>query len=88
MSFLDPKQQQDDDELPGTGLRLDLDVKACPSCRREALPWEKVCPDCGVPTVAATELPPRSFPLPHLDADDEEAGDDPAGGPADDPVDG
>lgn len=79
MGFLDPKKEQDeDDALPGSGVHLDLDVKMCPACRREVLPWQTTCPDCGTATVAPTEMPPRPFPLPHLD-DASDAGDDDAG---------
>jgi hypothetical protein len=72
MGFLDPKKK-DDDELPGSsGLQLDLDVRICPRCRRESLPWQDTCPDCGVPTVAPTDIPAESFALPHLALDDED----------------
>jgi hypothetical protein len=66
VGFLDPKQRNDEDEaLPGaTGLHLDLDLKRCPSCRREVDPWRTECPDCGVVPVASTELPGADFPLP------------------------
>lgn len=80
MGFLDPKRHQEDDELPGSGLHLDLDVRTCPACRREAMPWEETCPTCGVATVTTDEMPPQGFPLPHL-ADDE--GDASAEDPAD-----
>jgi rRNA maturation protein Nop10 len=73
MAFLDPKKQQEDDELPGSsGLRLDLDIRICPECRRESLPWQEECPTCGVPTVAPTALPAQRFVLPDLDEDAEE----------------
>jgi hypothetical protein len=86
MGFLDPKRK-DDEELPGSGLHLDLEVKRCPVCRRETLPWETTCPDCGVATVPADQLPARDEGLPdlsHLATDDgtpaedalPEAGDD------------
>jgi hypothetical protein len=73
MAFLDPKKKQDDEELAGaSGLRLDLDVRICPECRRESLPWQDTCPDCGVATVAPTDVPAASFTLPHLALDDDE----------------
>ena len=73
MAFLDPKkQQQEDDALPGSsGVHLDLDVRICPDCKREALPWEARCPACGVPTVAPSDVPASSFPLPAHLFDDE-----------------
>jgi rRNA maturation protein Nop10 len=77
MAFLDPKKQQEDDELPGSsGLRLDLDLRVCPECRRESLPWQETCADCGVPTIAPKDLPAERFSLPDLDEDGE---DDPDG---------
>ncbi len=86
MPFLDPKKQQQDDEaLPGSGVRLDLEIKLCPECRREALPWQDTCPTCGVATVAPADVPASSFPLPHLAVDDE---DDDGGGPGGDEASG
>jgi hypothetical protein len=66
MGFLNPKQQEEDDLLPGSDLHVDLDVRICPRCRREALPWQAECPDCSAATVAPTDLPADSFPLPGL----------------------
>jgi hypothetical protein len=57
MGFVDRKQQEDDD-LPGSGLHLELDLRRCPACRRETLPWQTRCPDCAVATVLAGELAP------------------------------
>ncbi|MFA9443858.1 hypothetical protein [Egicoccus sp. AB-alg6-2] len=73
MPFLDPKKQDDeDDALPGApGLHLDLDVRVCPDCRRQARPWESRCPDCDTATVAPQELPADRFVLPDL-GDEEE----------------
>jgi rRNA maturation protein Nop10 len=83
MAFLDPKKQQEDDELPGSsGLRLDLDVRICPDCRRESLPWQDACPDCGVATVPPTELPAQRFALPDLAIDGDEDQDDEVEGDA------
>lgn len=66
MPFMN-KGQEDDDELPGSGLHVDLASRFCPECRKEALPWQETCEDCGVPPVTADELPSSSFPLPaHL----------------------
>lgn len=67
----DPKKE----EQPGvgSGLRVDLEVKACPRCRRELHPWEPVCPDDGAEAVDRSALPRRDLPPPpaHL-LDDEE----------------
>jgi rRNA maturation protein Nop10 len=73
MAFLDPKKQQEDDELPGSsGLKLDLDIRICPECRRESLPWQEECATCGVPTVAPSALPAQRFALPDLGEDAED----------------
>jgi predicted amidophosphoribosyltransferase len=75
VGFLDPKNQDDeDDALPGaSGLHLDLDLKRCPRCRREVDPWRAECPDCGEVAVHAGEVPGSSFPLPPgLRGDDDE----------------
>jgi hypothetical protein len=78
MGFLDPKSRDDeDDALPGaSGLHLDLDLKRCPSCRRELTPWQERCADCGEVGVAASAVPATSFPLPdlsHLEVEGDEA---------------
>lgn len=84
MGFIDPKRDQDDDQdLPGAGgLHLDLDLKRCPSCRREVAPWQSTCPDCGDEVVDATAVPAADFPLAALalDVDDDpDDGDGPDG---------
>jgi hypothetical protein len=72
VGFLDPKKLQEDDELPGgSGLHLDLETKVCPSCQREALPWQTECEDCGVPTVVRADVPVAEFDLPNLLLDDD-----------------
>lgn len=67
------KKSEDDDELPGSGMRVDLDTKVCPQCRREAMPWEDVCPACSVSTVSPEDVPATEIPLPPglRDLDDE-----------------
>jgi rRNA maturation protein Nop10 len=80
VGFLDPKRKDEEEEPGASGLHLDLDTKVCPSCRREALPWQATCPECGVATVPPTQLPAERSPLDlrHLavDDDEDEAGDD------------
>ncbi len=63
MGFLNPKQKQDD-QLPGSGRSIDLDTKVCPTCRREALPWEDRCAECDVAPVPADEVPATEVSLP------------------------
>jgi hypothetical protein len=76
--FLDPKgADEEDDALPGApGLHLDLDDRRCQECRREALPWQHTCADCGGALVSRRDLPAETFPLPAHLLDDEPAGDD------------
>jgi hypothetical protein len=91
VGFLTPNQKGDEDEsLPGaTGLHLDLDLKRCPSCRRELTPWQERCGDCGDVGVAASAVPPDRFALPDLShlEDDEEPDADDAPGQTDAPTD-
>lgn len=75
MGFLDPSSPEEDDELPGgSGLHLDLDTRVCPACGREALPWQRDCQDCHVPTVDRGDVPVPVFELPNLDDTDEGPG--------------
>lgn len=69
MGFLDPdRHKEEDGELAGSsGLHVDLETKVCPACRREVLPWERICPDCGVTTALPRDLPPQAVALPSLD---------------------
>lgn len=78
MGFLDPKKQDDHDEIvPGApGLHLDLDERVCPDCRRTAPPWQQRCPDCGSALVAPNDVPAPRFALP---ADPDDDGDDEEG---------
>jgi ribosomal protein L40E len=91
MAFLSGRKQEDDDSLPGSDLHLDTEVKICPECRSEALPWETTCRTCGVATVRPGELPASELPhlswasLPELDDGSQ---DGPQGGPQDGPGDG
>jgi rRNA maturation protein Nop10 len=66
MPFLDPKKQDDEEQPGSSGLRFDLDIRVCPACRRESLPWQQECETCGVPTVPPAELPAQRFALPDL----------------------
>jgi rRNA maturation protein Nop10 len=78
VGFIDPKKDEEDEALPGaSGLHLDLDLKRCPSCRRELTPWQERCADCGELGVAASAVPADRFALPDLSHLDDES-DDPA----------
>jgi hypothetical protein len=64
------------DELPGggSGLELDLELRACPVCRRELHPWQLTCPDDGAAAVARAGLGSTMPPPPaHLLADEGDA---------------
>jgi rRNA maturation protein Nop10 len=77
VGFVDPRKDREEDQgLPGAaGLHLDLDLKRCPSCRRELTPWQERCPDCGEVGVAAGEVQPDRFVLPGLAELDDDAPD-------------
>lgn len=52
-------------------VHLDLDELACPTCRRDLLPWQTECPDCREPAVLRFGLAPAVPPPPaHLLDDD------------------
>jgi hypothetical protein len=69
----DPKKA-DDQQPGGAGLVVDLDLRACPSCRREVPTWQDTCSDCGVQAVARTSLQSQVPDIPaHLLVDDDEA---------------
>lgn len=76
MGLFTPRRDDDEHELGGSGLHVDLGEKACPSCRRDLLPWESVCRACGEPAVSRADLPPLSRPPAHL-LEDTDAGDQP-----------
>lgn len=57
----------------GSGLEVDLDEKACPTCGRLLHPWEPTCPDDGTAAADRASVPRRNLPPPpaHLLEDDE-----------------
>lgn len=72
MGYLLPERRNDEDPGDPAGLELDLDLKACPVCRRELLPWQATCPQDGAAAVAQRGLPRDDLPAPpsHLLDDD------------------
>lgn len=50
-------------DASGSGLELDLELRACEVCRRELLPWQATCPEDGGRGVKREELPPPADPL-------------------------
>ena len=74
MGFLLPQRKDDEQPGGGHGLEVDLDLKACPTCRRELQPWQTTCPDDGAAAVQRRDLPRDDLPAPpaHLLADDDE----------------
>lgn len=77
MGFVTNDPKKGDEQQPGgSGLVVDLGLRACPQCRREVPEWEDNCPECGVPAVAKTELRSAMPDIPaHLlgdEADEEE----------------
>jgi hypothetical protein len=69
-----PKQEEEPDG--GDALSMDLDLRACPTCRRELHPWEAECPVDGSAAVDRTSLgtPGLAPPPAHLLGDDEDMG--------------
>ncbi len=83
MGFINPKKEQEDGQLPGSGVEIDLETRVCPHCRREALPWEDRCPECGEVPVAPEDVPAQEVALPPglaalaaLEDEDRAVGDD------------
>jgi hypothetical protein len=81
MGFLNPKKQEDE-QLPGSGVSIDLDTKICPNCRREALPWEERCAECDEVPVPPDQVPATEMLLPPglaklAEENDEDGADDP-----------
>lgn len=73
--FAKRRDTEDPDGGGGSGLSMELEELACPTCRRRLLPWEATCPDDGAAAVKLTELAPRMAPPPaHLLDDDEPPG--------------
>lgn len=90
MGFIDPKKGGEEDEaLPGaSGLHLDLDLKRCPSCRRELTPWQERCPDCGELGVRSDQIAADTFALPGLAPEPDEGDEPDEAFTADEPDDG
>ena len=63
MGFINPKKQEDN-QLPGSGVEVDLETRMCPHCRREALPWEERCATCDAVPVPPEQVPAEDVPLP------------------------
>lgn len=68
MPFVQRHRIGEEEEGEATGLSLDLEERACPSCRRFLHPWQDACPEDGAPAVPRTALPTARPPA-HLLAD-------------------
>ncbi len=77
MDHPDGRSPEDD----GPEVHVDLDERACPTCRRDLLPWQPECPDCREPAVLRFGLPP-AVPAPpaHLVDEDPRTADADAAG--------
>jgi len=72
MGILERKRNEEEPGGAGNALELDLDLRACPTCRRDLHPWERTCPVDGSEPVPR-ELVTGDFPPPpaHLLMDEE-----------------
>jgi hypothetical protein len=71
MGIVERKRKEEEPGEAGSGLEIELELRSCPTCRRDLHPWELTCPIDGsepVPRKLVTrDLPP---PPAHL-LDDE-----------------
>lgn len=74
MSVFAKGPKQEEEPGGGSGLGMDLELRACPQCRRELHPWESTCPVDGSPAVPRTSLRTEHLPPPpaHLLADEDD----------------
>lgn len=63
MGFVQKRGGDEGGGSGGSGLEMDLDLKACGICRRELLPWQETCPDDGGPAVPKAGLPAEVDPV-------------------------
>lgn len=63
MGFVQKKGGDEGGGSGGSGLEMDLDLKACAICRRELLPWQDTCPDDGGKAVPKAGLPAEVDPI-------------------------
>ncbi|MEE8600842.1 hypothetical protein [Euzebya tangerina] len=79
MGFVTGDRKKGDEQQPGggSGLTMDLEMRACPACRREVHAWQDNCPDCGVQAVDRTSLASGMPAIPaHLLEDEPDAAED------------
>ncbi len=65
------RRREDHEEEDATGLVVDIEERACPTCHRFLHPWHDTCPDDASPAVPRTSLPTMQPPPAHL-LDDED----------------
>lgn len=63
MGFVQKKGGDEGGGSGGSGVEMDLDLKACEVCRRELLPWQEICPDDGGRAVPKAGLPAVQDPM-------------------------
>lgn len=67
MAFLGRQQKDEDDDLGGDRVSLDLDDLVCPTCGRDLPPWVDTCPDDGTAAVPRSSTTDRTPEIPaHL----------------------
>ncbi len=67
MALLGRRQDDEDDDLGGDTLSLNLDDLVCPTCGRDLPPWVDTCPDDGTAAVPRSSTTDRTPDIPaHL----------------------
>lgn len=57
------KRPDDEEREEGSSAAVDLDDRACPTCRERFPSWVERCPEDGTRTVGIEDLPPPTDPL-------------------------
>jgi hypothetical protein len=66
MPFVQRRRDDHQEEGDPTGLVLDMDELACPTCHRPLHPWQPRCPADDSPAVPRTSLRTMDPPPAHL----------------------
>jgi hypothetical protein len=66
MPFVQRRRDEHEEESEASGLVLDIEERACPTCGRFLHPWEPTCPDDGSAAVERSSIQRMEPPPAHL----------------------